>query len=300
MSANVKRKSVAGREVPQRTRGKLIVVEGTDGSGKSVQTRIIEERLRKKGHRVQMTDFPQYGNSFFADMIEKYLKGEFGWPQELRDHLRTHPLPTGGQDSPQLTRDCSPKSSHKIKSANEPNIGLTQNRSGSVVPRPDEVNAYLSSLLYAGDRWLLKDQMTKWLDEGVIITSNRYVCSNMAHQGAKIKDSSERNRFFKWIEELEYKVFSIPKPDLVIYLSVPIEISQRLIWERLQSSKEDKTEFDIHEKDLRYLHAVQIIYEGLAEVDNRWFTVKCAENNQILPIDEIAGKVWSVVDRILL
>ena len=73
-------------------KGKLIVVEGTDGSGKTVQTGILVKRLSEKGYQVQMTDFPQYGRSFFANMIEKYLKGEYGWPQELRDHLKKHPL----------------------------------------------------------------------------------------------------------------------------------------------------------------------------------------------------------------
>ncbi|MCP5005983.1 MAG: hypothetical protein GY941_18900 [Planctomycetes bacterium] len=300
MSTNVKLESVTGREVPGRARGRMIVVEGTDGSGKTVQTRILKERLRKKKYRVQMTDFPQYGNSFFADMIEEYLKGKFGWPQELRDHLKTHPLPTKQkQDTQQLEHNCPNKVSHKSHPDSESIIGHTHNLPGSTVPRPNEVNAYLSSLLYAGDRWLLKDQMTKWLDEGVIITSNRYVCSNMAHQGAKLKDTGEQNRFFKWIEELEYKVFAVPRPDLIIYLSVPIEISQKLIIDRLRSSEYDKTKFDMHEGDLEYLHEAQMIYERLSEVNSTWFTVKCAKNNKILPTDEIAENVWSIVSQIL-
>lgn len=300
MGTNVKLKPVTGRELPDRTRGKLIVVEGTDGSGKSVQTCILEEKLRKRQFRVQMTDFPQYGNSFFADMIEKYLKGEFGWPQELRDHLKTHPLPAKGrQELGQLAHDGFDKGLHNSQPGSEAKTGLADTITASFAPRPEEVNPYLCSLLYAGDRWLLKDQLTKWLDEGVIITSNRYVCSNMAHQGAKIKEISKRNSFFQWIEELEYKVFSIPKPDLIIYLSVPIEISQRLITERLRSSANNKAELDMHEKDLGYLHAVQLIYEELAERDNSWFTVQCARNNQILPKDEIAGKIWSVVSKAL-
>ena len=75
-------------------KGKLIVVEGTDGSGKTVQTGLLTERLSKEGYQVQMTDFPQYGKSFFANMIEKYLKGKYGWPQELRYHLKKYPLPS--------------------------------------------------------------------------------------------------------------------------------------------------------------------------------------------------------------
>ena len=133
-------------------KGKLIVVEGTDGSGKTVQTGLLVERLSKKGYQVQMTDFPQYGKSFFANMIEKYLKGKFGWPQELRDHLKKYPL-------------LAEKSSTS-----------ENGRTGYIDSRPDEVNPYLTSLLYAGDRWEAKNQMHKWLDEGSIIISNRYVC----------------------------------------------------------------------------------------------------------------------------
>ena len=282
------------------SKGKLIVVEGIDGSGKTVQTRILEKRLMEKGYRVQMTDFPQYGKSFFADMIEKYLKGEFGWPQELREHLKKYPLPTKKRDAyGQLLPDSSVKTQRKDPGDKKSDTGLEGTPSGNAIPRAEEVNPYLSSLLYAGDRWEIKDQMYRWLDEGFIITSNRYVCSNMAHQGAKIHSNSERDRFFKWIRELEYKVYAIPKPDLVVYLHVPIEVSQRLILERFQSLEGVKREIDMHEKDLQYLHEVQKIYGKLAEEDESWFQVECTQNNQILPMDEIAAKIWSVVNKML-
>ncbi len=251
---------------PERTirAGKLIVIEGIDGSGKTVQTRLLVERLSKQGYQVEMTDFPQYGKSFFADMIERYLKGEFGWPQELRDHLKKHPLPGEG-----------------------------------IASKPEEVNPYLSSLLYAGDRWEIKGQMNKWLDEGSIIISNRYVCSNMAHQGAKISNTNERNKFFKWIEKLEYKVYSIPKPDLIIYLHVPTEVSQELIKVKVQSEQGFKSEVDMHEEDVNYLKRVQNIYTDIAKEDNSWFTIDCSKNNQIISKEEIAGKVWEAVSKIL-
>ena len=54
-------------------KGKLIVVEGTDGSGKTVQTGLLTERLSKEGYQVQMTDFPQYGKSFFANMMNQAM-----------------------------------------------------------------------------------------------------------------------------------------------------------------------------------------------------------------------------------
>lgn len=247
-------------------KGKLIVVEGTDGSGKTVQTNLLVERLSSEGHKVQTTDFPQYGKSFFANMIEKYLKGGFGWPQELRDHLKAHPL-TGGKTE-------------------------------SVESRPDEVNPYLTSLLYAGDRWEAKDRMHKWLDDGDIIISNRYVCSNMAHQGAKVGNAGERKKFFEWIEELEYKVYAIPKPDLTIYLHVPIEISRELIKARAKESEGLKSEVDLHEEDLGYMERVQEAYIELADSDTNWFTIECTKNNQMKPREEIADEIWNTVMKI--
>ena len=260
-------------------KGKLIVVEGTDGSGKTVQTCLLVGRMSKEGYQVQMTDFPQYGKSFFANMIEKYLKGKFGWPQELRNHLKTHPLPTEKSS----TRDMP-----------------DNDRIEHVESRPDEVNPYLTSLLYAGDRWEVKNQMYKWLNEGNIIISNRYVCSNMAHQGAKIGDVKEREKFFKWIEELEHKVYAIPRADLTIYLHVPIEISQELIKTRVNESQGFKSEADLHEKDMGYLKRVQDTYIGLAAGNNYWCTIECTKNNQIKSREEIAEEIWSAVSKVLV
>jgi dTMP kinase len=208
-------------------------------------------------------------------MIEKYLKGGFGWPQELRNHLKTHPLTKG-------TNSIS--GNYKTE---------------YVESRPDEVNPYLTSLLYAGDRWEAKDQMNKWLIEGSIIISNRYVCSNMAHQGAKISDIKERKKFFEWIEELEHKIYTIPRVNLTIYLHVPIEISQELIRTRTKESKGFKSEADLHEVDTGYLKRVQDIYLDLANGDSNWCTIECTKNHQIKPREEIAEKVWSTVSKIL-
>lgn len=253
-------------------KGKLIVVEGTDGSGKTVQTDLLVKRLSEKGHQVQMTDFPQYGRSFFANMIVKYLKGEYGWPQELRDHLNKYPPknPTSGND-----------------------------RTEYFDSRPDEVNPYLTSLLYAGDRWEAKNQMCKWLDEGNIIISNRYVCSNMAHQGAKIRDGVERNNFFKWVEELEHEVYAVPKADLTVFLHVPIETSRELIKTRLRESEGLKSEMDLHEEDTGYLRRVRDTYIELAANYSNWYTIECTENHQIKSREEISDEVWQTVDKIL-
>jgi len=254
-------------------KGKLIVIEGADGSGKTVQTGLLVERLAKEGYQAQMTDFPQYGRSLFANMIEKYLKGEYGWPQELRNHLKKHPL---------LIE----------KSSTSDN-----DRTEYLESRPNEVNPYLTSLLYAGDRWEAKNQMHKWLDEGSIIISNRYVCSNMAHQGAKISDVAKRKNFFKWIEKLEHEVYAVPKADLTIYLHVPIEISRELIKTRLRESEGLKSKVDLHEEDTGYLKRVRDTYIELAALDNNWCTIECTEDYQIKSKEEISEEIWHTISN---
>ncbi len=256
-------------------KGKLIVVEGTDGSGKTVQTKLLTERLSKEGYQVQMTDFPQYGKSFFANMIEKYLKGEFGWPQELRDHLKKHPCLI------------------------EKNSSSGNDRAENLDSRPNEVDPYLTSLLYAGDRWEAKCQMQKWLGEGNIVISNRYVCSNMAHQGAKISDIVERKNFYKWIQALEHEVYAVPKPDFTIYLHVPVKISRELIKTRLRKSEGLKSKMDLHEEDIEYLQRVRDTYVELAANDRNWFTVECVESNQIKPKESISEEIWHAISKIL-
>ena len=159
-------------------RGKLIVITGVDGSGKTVQTKLLCERLLKEGYPVVTTDFPQYGKTFFADMVIKYLRGEFG--------------------------------------------------------SADSVSPYLAALLYAGDRWECKEQINIWLREGKIVVSNRYVCDNMAHQGGKINHSTDKEKFFQWLDKLEHEVFAVPRSNVNILLYVPVEIAYRLVEKKEQ------------------------------------------------------------------
>lgn len=121
----------------------------------------------------------------------------------------------------------------------------------------------------------------------------------MAHQGAKIRDVKERKKFFEWIEELEYKVYAIPRANLTIYLHVPIEISQELIKTKVKDAQGFKSEIDLHEEDIGYLKRVQNIYTDLANGDSSWFTIECSKNNQIISKEEIAEEVWNTVSKIL-
>ncbi len=85
-----------------------------------------------------------------------------------------------------------------------------------------------ASILFAIDRFAAKDELKKALDEGIVI-SNRYVSSNMGHQAGKIQDEKEREAFLNWLDELEYDILGLPRPDISIFLDVPPELGQKLV-----------------------------------------------------------------------
>lgn len=223
--------------------GKLIVITGIDGSGKTVQTKLLYERLMKEGYPAVITDFPQYGKTFFADMITKYLTGEFG--------------------------------------------------------SADSVSPYLASLLYAGDRWECKEQINTWLREDKIIISNRYVCDNMAHQGGKISNSTEKDKFFQWLDKLEHGIFAVPRSNLNILLYVPAEIAYQLIEKKEQRAYLAGEKKDIHEEDINHLRYAQQTFLEIARGKRDWITIDCTENGKMLSEQAIADKVWCVVKSIL-
>lgn len=68
-------------------KGKLIVLDGSDGSGKATQTRLLLARLRKEGYRVQTLDFPQYEQNFFGKLIGECLVGDYGDFVKLDPHI---------------------------------------------------------------------------------------------------------------------------------------------------------------------------------------------------------------------
>ena len=92
-----------------------------------------------------------------------------------------------------------------------------------------EVSPYLASILYAGDRFESMDKIKQWLAEGFTVIADRYASSSQIHQGGKISDPKKRKEFLSWLEELEYKTFKIPRPRAIIYLDMPVDISQKLL-----------------------------------------------------------------------
>lgn len=159
------------------------------------------------------------------------------------------------------------------------------------------LNAEAASIFYAIDRFDASFKLRELLEKGKIILSNRYVTSNAGHQGAKIPDYDERIKFYRWLDNLEYGTYGIPKADLNIILHIPADMAMELIDAR--SVKENRKK-DIHEQDPEHLKRAEEVYLEIAELFPNTRLVECVENGRLLSPTEVHAKVWELVRRIAL
>jgi dTMP kinase len=151
----------------------------------------------------------------------------------------------------------------------------------------NQVDPHLASILYALDRWETVSRINKWLKQGRVIVLNRYVPSNLIHQVVKIPPI-KRQRFIEWIEQMEYNVLKIPKPDLVIYLDLPYQVACALIEKRGNKK-------DIHEADLEHLKRAAEQGCHLAKERRDWQLIDCSKRGKILTREEIGERVWKAL-----
>lgn len=148
------------------------------------------------------------------------------------------------------------------------------------------INPYLASFPYAADRWQAKDRIWQAINENKIVLCNRYTPSSI-YQAAKIK-LTERQKFLDWVETLEYEVFGIPRPSLIIFLYVPLLFAQTLI------TKKSK---DQYEKDLGYLKKVENLYLDNVRINQSWVKINCIDNNKIISPTEINKKIIDILNK---
>ena len=214
--------------------GKLIIVEGTDGSGKQTQTELLCKKLKEiKGEgKVKKISFPNY-ESRASEPVKMYLAGEFGKTVE-------------------------------------------------------SVNAYAASVLYSVDRFAsFKTEWEKFYEDGGIVVSDRYTISNMIHQVPKIYDKIEKEKYLDWLK------IGIPKPDVVFFLDIPFEISQKLIKDR-ENKITGKKEKDIHEKDKNYLKNAYEVAKDLS-VKYGWNVISCINENKLREIEDINNEMLRII-----
>jgi len=213
-------------------RGKLIVIEGNDGSGKATQAALLVEKLKSKGIPAKYFEIPAY-NTPTGKIISDFLNGKFGNPTKIAPEV--------------------------------------------------------AAKHYSDNRKEIAPEIKKSLENGLWIVMDRYLYSNFAYQGAKISEYKNRVRFYRQQEQIEFFQNKIPKPDLTIFLSVPVEISQELM------EREGRIK-DRQEKEVEYLLKVNKIYEELLGLYNMK-VVECVKGEEMRTKEEIANKVFGIVSE---
>ena len=158
-----------------------------------------------------------------------------------------------------------------------------------------DISAKQASIFYAIDRFDDSFNLNNDFEKYDYIISNRYVSSNMIHQAWKISDKKEREEFLDWLEELEFWIFWIPKPDKIIFLNVTPKMSQKLVL-----MKEDRDylkwnkKMDLHEEDKNHLQNAHNSAMSVVEKYN-WIKIDCEKNGEMRSIDEINKEILNEI-----
>lgn len=211
--------------------GKIMVIDGLDGCGKSTQLSMLDAALRERGINYRQISFPDYAQPSSA-LVKMYLGGELG---------------------------------------------------GS----PAAVNAYAASSFYAVDRYA--SYKCFWQEDyanDVPIVAARYTTSNAIHQMTKCPEE-EWDAFLEWLEDYEYNLLGLPRPDKVLFLDMPPEVSQKLLEKRYDGDCEKK---DIHERDREYLLNCRRAAFYVAKKWG-WTIIPCSRDGEPLSLQEIHSEI---------
>lgn len=166
----------------------------------------------------------------------------------------------------------------------------------------ETVHPQLVALLYAEDRHGAAPEMRKVINAGGTVLLDRYVYSNIAYQCAKVSDPEQKENLRQWIFDTEYGNFDLPKPDLNLFLDVPISFVEKKL---TSSRKGGDREYlaggtDIHEADMQFQCRVRDVYRRQCELDPKFIRIDCSDSEgNMLPPDAIFSKVRSCVEEVL-
>jgi dTMP kinase len=217
--------------------GKIIVIEGTDCSGKGTQSDKLLEKLNREGYPTKKFSFPNYDS------------------------------PTG-------------------KIVGGPYLGKPTISNGWFKEGANNVDPKVASLYYAADRLYNIKPIIDELSSGNNVILDRYTTSNMGHQAGKIKDKTERLEMFKWIEELEYNLLNLPKPDIKVFLYMPYQYSKSLQTNRLELDEHELSEDNLRNAENAYLEMVDLY---------NFIKIDCVSNSSIRPVEDINNELYSKV-----
>ena len=221
--------------------GKIILIEGTDCSGKETQSKMLIDALKEEGYQVESFDFPHYDSP-----TGRIIGGPYLGKKEICDGW----FPEGAAN----------------------------------------VDAKVASLYYAADRRYHLEKLKQMLQENDVLVLDRYVFSNMAHQGGKIFDTEERHKMYNFIETLEFNLLDLPRPDMVIFLYMPYEQACIL--------KQGRVSLDQLETNKEHLLHAEKTYLELAKLYN-FKQVNCAPEGNIRTRENISEEVKTLAKTIL-
>ncbi|MBX4188734.1 deoxynucleoside kinase, partial [Candidatus Saccharibacteria bacterium] len=162
-----------------------------------------------------------------------------------------------------------------------------------------EISPYTASLFYALDRYEASKQIILDLERGKIVLANRYVGSNMAHQGSKFGNPQEQRGFFVWDDNLEYELLKLPRPDINIFLRVPAEVSYDLIAKKA-ARKYTSNSRDEHEGDIKHLKKSVATYDLLCQLFPKDFkAIDCVDEGGLMSIPRVSDLIWNKIQAIL-
>lgn len=154
----------------------------------------------------------------------------------------------------------------------------------------DEVGPYTASLFYALDRYAAAARIRAALREGKIVLADRYVGSNMAHQGTKFRNVEERRGYFIWLDNLEFEMLGIPRPSMSFVLTAPFEVSQQLLDKRVEETSIPR---DLHEASRDHLKKALVVYEDMCQLFPKDFTkIDIARSGAPLDPEAVNSILW--------
>jgi len=222
--------------------GKIIVIEGTDCSGKETQSKLLKSYLEQNGIKVATFSYPQY-NTPTGKIIGGPLLGK-----------------------PSI---CSSWFNNYV-----------------------EVDSKVASLYFAADRRASLPVLKELINNNEIVIIDRYIYSNMGHQGSKIEDKEERLKMYKFLETLEFDLLELPRPDLVIFLYLPYSYGEELKKNRLETLDEaEKSQTHQIKSERTYLELTELY--GFEKID-------CFTNGTVKTREEINKEVISHVKKLTL
>lgn len=163
----------------------------------------------------------------------------------------------------------------------------------------DEVGPYTGSLFYALDRYEAAPKIREALEQGKIVLANRFTGSNMAHQGTKFTNAEERRGYFIWVDNLEFVMLQIPRPDKSFVLRVPAEIAQAQVDNKETRSYTDLKR-DLHEADLEHMQKSVEVYDDLCQLFPKDFqAIDCIRSNNLMSREHINALLWESIQPML-